>query len=99
MSEPVLVPKTKAQKPFIGIHLSAEPVRYRRDDCCLQVAAYERRWTQSEAVGWVWRGLRTAWAEETDLTGYAARQVAELVAAWETMQSSIQLPGRNQTDG
>jgi hypothetical protein len=55
----------------------------------LQVAAHERGWTQSDVVGWVWWDYLPLGADETDLDGYATRQVEELVAAWESMQSAI----------
>ena len=55
----------------------------------LQVAAHEHRWTRSDVVGWAWWDYLPLRADETNLDGYATRQVEELLAAWETMRSAI----------
>lgn len=55
----------------------------------LQVAAHGHGWTQSDVVGWVWWDYLPLRADETNLDGYATRQLEELVAAWQTMRSAI----------
>jgi hypothetical protein len=80
-----------ASWPYMGIKIPGaakgetfyDKVRDRLRD-----AARDRQWTRSE-TGWVWWGDIPPAADETDLDGYAVRQVEDLVVAWKAMQSVI----------
>ena len=54
----------------------------------LRNAAREREWTRSEG-SWVWWRYLPLETDETDLDAYAARQLEELVAARDAIQSAI----------
>jgi hypothetical protein len=54
----------------------------------LRDAAGKRLWTESTG-GWVWWNYIPLEADQTDLDGYAVRQVEELAEAWKALQAEI----------